>query len=190
MIKIEKLIVWTHNQKIKRTEYFNEKEYYIDVNGNIYSKGKLKKQRNCYGYKRVKLYNNSTKGIDFNVHQILGQIFLKDKMKEGLIIDHIDKNRSNNNLSNLRWVTQKENISNSNQREMCTGVNNWRHKTKEEYKNKPRRRCNFKTICKNNNWCFNDFEEVESKEIYITKTGKRLSKYFYIYKGGDLNVSN
>ena len=34
------------------------------------------------------------------------------EIKDGLVIDHIDRDRSNNRLENLRVVTQKENVAN------------------------------------------------------------------------------
>ena len=43
------------------------------------------------------------------IHRALGIAFV-DGYKPGLCIDHIDSNRKNNNLNNLRWVTYGENM--------------------------------------------------------------------------------
>lgn len=64
-------------------------------------------------YKNVYLYYESKKKIVLFVHRILGKIFLKNGNKyyndNNYVINHKDKNRVNNNLDNLEWVTQKEN---------------------------------------------------------------------------------
>ena len=45
------------------------------------------------------------------MHQLVMEAF-KGKCPEGCVIDHIDHNRANNKLSNLRYVTQSENNKN------------------------------------------------------------------------------
>lgn len=48
------------------------------------------------------------------VHRILMETFNPIENMENLIVDHIDGIRTNNNLNNLRWVTEKENQKNKN----------------------------------------------------------------------------
>ena len=43
------------------------------------------------------------------IHQLVMDTF-KPQPMAGLVIDHIDDNRENNRLDNLRWVTNKENL--------------------------------------------------------------------------------
>lgn len=46
------------------------------------------------------------------IHQLMAMAFLgHEPMKNGLVVDHIDNNRSNNILSNLQLITQRENSS-------------------------------------------------------------------------------
>lgn len=47
-----------------------------------------------------------------SIHRLVWETF-KGEIPEGMVIDHIDGNRSNNSLSNLRLVTQSENMDNA-----------------------------------------------------------------------------
>lgn len=47
------------------------------------------------------------------VHRMVYQIYGKEILDSNLVIDHIDANPSNNHISNLRQVTQRENINNA-----------------------------------------------------------------------------
>lgn len=87
--------------------------YSIDKMGNVYShiSGKiLKPHANHRGYLMVDLWKNGNvkKGI---IHRLVAQTYIpnSDNLPE---IDHIDTNRQNNNVSNLRWCTRKENCNN------------------------------------------------------------------------------
>ena len=62
------------------------------------------------GYKMVSL-TTSNKGKSFTLHKLLAIQFLENPNKYP-IIDHIDRNKLNNSLENLRWTTYSENNSN------------------------------------------------------------------------------
>jgi hypothetical protein len=66
------------------------------------------------GYARVDLHGKHRK-----VHRLVAERFLPAPTQEGLVIDHIDRNRLNNHASNLRWVTIKENNRNSGICQKC-----------------------------------------------------------------------
>lgn len=63
-----------------------------------------------YGYYSVALYNNM--GVKcFKIHRLIAQAFIPN-IENKPCIDHIDTNTYNNCISNLRWVTFKENGNN------------------------------------------------------------------------------
>lgn len=61
-------------------------------------------------YWYVNLMHNGTKK-DYRVHRLVYMAYI-GPIPSGKVIDHIDGNTSNNNLSNLRCVTQAENCQN------------------------------------------------------------------------------
>lgn len=63
------------------------------------------------GYYRVSLYNKNGKRKYVFVHRIVAEAFLSNS-ENRRYVDHIDTNRANNHINNLRWVTAKENSNN------------------------------------------------------------------------------
>ena len=79
---------------------------------------------NKYGYKVINLNKKQ-----FMLHRIIGYLFLGLEIYNlNLYIDHIDKNRCNNNLNNLRIVTHQENDFNRTAKgySFCKQTNKWR----------------------------------------------------------------
>ena len=69
----------------------------------------LKPLKHSNGYLMVKLSKNSivyTKTI----HSLVAQAFIPNPENKPEI-NHIDENKTNNNVSNLEWMTRKENIN-------------------------------------------------------------------------------
>ena len=69
-------------------------------------------------YKNVCLYKNGL-GERFSIHRLVATHFIPNP-KNLPYIDHIDGNPSNNHVSNLRWVTQKENMNNPVTKKKCS----------------------------------------------------------------------
>lgn len=61
------------------------------------------------GYSVVTLRNEGGRGKNFLVHRLVASSFLENPLNKPEV-DHIDTNKSNNALSNLRWVWHLENM--------------------------------------------------------------------------------
>ena len=89
--------------------------YQIDTRGNVYStrlKRFLKSHtHDHYPYKMVSLRIND-KQRHFRVHVLLMHTFKGPKPFDELMVDHIDRDPTNNSLDNLRWVTRQINNMN------------------------------------------------------------------------------
>jgi len=87
-----------------------ENKYFISNCGNIKNLNGivLKPYKINSGYLCQKLWlNNVSKA--FLIHRLVAEYFI-DNVNNKPNVDHIDENRLNNNASNLRWVTQMENV--------------------------------------------------------------------------------
>lgn len=71
--------------------------------------GILKPQRHPGGYPHVTLYRSGEAARRY-VHRLVAFAFLTGEVKRE--VDHIDGNKANNGVENLRWVTPAENMSN------------------------------------------------------------------------------
>ena len=87
--------------------------YEVSNLGDVRNKltGKVLKPFDKQGYKRVRLCKDKAV-FSTGIHRLAMMAFCPVDGMERLEVDHIDGDKSNNILSNLRWVTHEENISN------------------------------------------------------------------------------
>tara|TARA_R110000824_G_scaffold92450_1_gene224290 strand:- start:422 stop:895 length:474 start_codon:yes stop_codon:yes gene_type:complete len=76
--------------------------------------GPLKVFLSAHGYKRVILTKDG-KQRGWMVHQLLAKTYIENPENKPYI-DHMDQNKLNNSLDNLRWATHSENMRNVNLR--------------------------------------------------------------------------
>lgn len=103
-----------------------EREYTVCDDGSVYSNKrfvngrivgtrrlinwrKLKPRVTKQGYYRLTLCKNGKK-YDRSIHRLVAESFA-DIVPEGLQVAHLDGNKNNNSLKNLKFVTAKENAS-------------------------------------------------------------------------------
>ena len=103
--------------------------YYIDPRGIIYTKrampgrkGKklypsgykiaIKALGNSYGYMITPIIMSNGSSKTVKAHRMVAQAFIPNPHGKP-VVNHIDLNRSNNDVLNLEWVTSKENYHHS-----------------------------------------------------------------------------
>lgn len=62
------------------------------------------------GYLKIHLRNNN-KRISKLIHRLVAEVHISNEFNHPQV-DHIDRNRLNNKKSNLRWVSQEDNLTN------------------------------------------------------------------------------
>lgn len=91
----------------------NYENYYINKYGEVISLSSMKmgKKLKIYYHKDNKRYPTvNIKGKSKMVHQLLALTFIdKDYLKKGLCVLHLDNNKNNHSLSNLKVGTYSEN---------------------------------------------------------------------------------
>ena len=91
----------------------NYENYFISNFGNVKNNKtnrilKHNIRKDCY--KDICLYKNG-KCKKFLIHRLVAKAFLEN-LDEKPKVDHIDENKANNNVKNLRWATSKNNSCN------------------------------------------------------------------------------
>jgi len=90
--------------------------YKVSSLGRIYSivsNKLLKPTINNTGYKQLKLIDKNGKRISYMIHRLVADNFIR-KIEENKVVDHIDRNKLNNKLENLRIVSITKNNKNKN----------------------------------------------------------------------------
>jgi hypothetical protein len=108
--------------------------YSVSKDAKVYSwktKKYLKPQLQNNGYVTVGLYLNKKSKV-IPVHRIVAQAFLPNPLSLRTV-NHKDFDKTNNNVSNLEWMTHQENSLHSTNRGIVSGENNGNSKlTKQQ----------------------------------------------------------
>jgi hypothetical protein len=147
--------------------------YSLDLNTNQIYSHYTKKFRKCFiidGYYRVKLNKNKI-SKNIALHRIVYKAY-NGTIPEGLCIDHIDNNRLNNHIDNLRLATLSENQYNRKSR------TNTGYKNITLLKNGTYRIRIYKSKKNVYDKCFKTLEEaIENRDLKLKEFHNDFAKY-------------
>lgn len=107
MEKVTLKELWYNNRHIKLN-----KEITLYSDGS-YERNGVRRYGNSNGkYLKMSLYDESGKEIKVFMHTLTLCVFKSDRPSPEYEVDHIDRNKHNNDVSNLRWVTRRLNMEN------------------------------------------------------------------------------
>ena len=140
--------------------------YSIDEEGKIISykssKGpkELAHQSGTKGYRVIRLYDKERKGHTLKVHRLVAELFIPNPY--GLPqVDHIDNDKLNNSVINLRWVNNQVNCEKALAKTFLLT-----HKNGE-----------LLTVYNLNKWCRDNKFNIQT--FYKMSYGQRKSAYGY-----------
>jgi hypothetical protein len=108
---------------MEQWKQIEEFDYSISTLGNVRNdmRNKPRAPFNNHDYMRVQIFNDG-KQHKFYIHRLVAIAFIPNPNNKS-DVDHIDGNKSNNNVSNLRWATHSENLINiSKSKQNTSGV--------------------------------------------------------------------
>ena len=106
MVRFEDLEIWDYVPWNKNYKVSSKGRVWSVKRNKILSLGK-----DGHGYLHIKLYENG-KPTQNKVHRLVASTFYFAKDYIGYEIDHVDRDKTNNNLLNLRFCSRSENVSN------------------------------------------------------------------------------
>ncbi len=102
-------------KKVEFDESISENEVYeVSTHGRIKSfkidkeNGIILKQSSFGGYKRIPLIQKSKRKTARYTHKLVAEAFIKKTSEDQQYVIHLDYNKQNNNVWNLRWATKEE----------------------------------------------------------------------------------
>ena len=115
MIHMERKVITIGNKNYKHykdryyiTEYGELASIQFNEQDEVIMFKVLKQETSNFGHKRVEIkINKETRKV--LIHRVVYEVWIGELI-EGMVIEHLDANPSNNHVSNLKQSTQKENI--------------------------------------------------------------------------------
>ena len=165
-----KLEVWKDiedypNYQVSNLGRVKSKERYTKQrNGmNLRKEKILNSQKDHKGYLYVRLYNENGWKY-FKIHILVAKTFIPNLLNEPTV-DHIDRNKENNEVDNLRWASYVEQANNKDKTNI---IKNMKKLGKKKYPNRAEK---IKQFNKNNEYIktFNSSREA-SKLLNISET--------------------
>lgn len=103
----------------RKLDFLGLEGYSVDTEGNVWSSlygkekelKKLKPMKNSVGYYQVYLPQKCGKYKWFRIHRLVAIAFIPN-IENKSSVDHINGDKTDNRVSNLCWVTHKENHNN------------------------------------------------------------------------------
>lgn len=104
-IKVNKIKTLNHVKDNYEAHLFSD-GYVVLFNGKRYLKPIIAKGKDNYISYNVVTVDGKT--FKLYMHRLVG-LWLLDGYQDGYFVDHIDNDKSNNHISNLKWLSHKEN---------------------------------------------------------------------------------
>lgn len=110
-------------------------KYLVSTDGRVYScqTNELVGSDGSNGYRRVNLRDDDGNVTRWSIHRLVATVFIPNPDNKPMV-DHADHDRSNNNVSNLSWVSANENMW--NMRAHSRGSSKYKGVTWDKYANK------------------------------------------------------
>lgn len=151
--------------------------YEISRDGNLRNV-KSKKTKRYYfdkdGYKKYSFYKKTCGVATKFQHQLVMEAFGYPKPDDKMCIDHINRNKLDNRIENLRWVTYSENSLNTNFNRSEYSRKHLRHFMTDANK-KPVKLVNSKK----EEMCFNSYFEAAQYLFSINQVENRTFNQIY-----------
>ena len=114
-----------------------DSNYSVDEMGKVYSRfgWEMNGSKNSAGYKQIFTYNEGKKTGSYLVHRMVWEAF-NGPVPEGYVVDHINRDNSDNRLENLRILTKQQNGLNNGKKGYSKVKDRWIVKMKQHGINK------------------------------------------------------